>query len=286
MGQSFRKLYDFSFEWLYALLRKTYPKTQVATQLLTSHDEKQFVESADNGIQSIPMSKSLSSSEEHELNWTAVEKRLEARKRREGSPMWPTPPPNNLSLALANIISSGINDPISQLTIESVDLLLFGFPWKASNPIYQSHPLMTEITSKWQKSLPNLYPIFDNFEWETRDPTPFTYIMVLFGTPSGYYFFHHWEIMAVGSDLTVFLEEMCQNKLYNTEEEGRWEEILDDEEAEAISENAKKGIVVRDLWDSSLVLVDAPTDTSTLGYDGKPLKDVRVLLQEGAPRQI
>lgn len=153
--------------------------------------------------------------------------------------MWPTPPPKNLSLALANIISSGANDSISQRTIESVDLLLFDFPWKASNPLYQSHPLMTEITSKWQKSLPNLYPIFDNFEWEARDPTPFTYIMVLFGTPSGYYLFHHWDIMPVGNNLTVFLEETYQNKLYNTEEEGCWKEILNDEEAEIMSENVK-----------------------------------------------
>ena len=173
------------------------------------------------------------------MNYTTIEKRLKVRKRREGPPMWPTTPPKNLSLALANIISSGANDSISQRTIESVDLLLFDFPWKASNPLYQSHPLMTEITSKWQKSLPNLYPIFDNFEWEARDPTPFTYIMVLFGTPSGYYLFHHWDIMPVGNNLAVFLEEMYQNKLYNTEEEGCWKEILNDEEAEIMSENVK-----------------------------------------------
>lgn len=55
----------------------------------------------------------------------------------------------------------------------------------------------------------------------------------------------------------------------------------------AKASKAKKGIVVHDLWDnSSLVLVNSPTTTSTLGYDGKPLKDVRDLLKEGAPKPL
>ena len=216
------------------LIPENPPKPASFNQHLTSHDQKEFINSADDEIQSISMSKSFSCLEEHELDWT-VERRSEIQKRREASPMWPTPPPKNISLALANIISSGLSDPISQRTIEFVDLL-FDFPWKASNPLYQRHPFMTEIASKWQKSLPDLYPIFGDFEWEERDPAPFTYIMVLFGTPSGYYLFHHWEMIVAGNNLAVFLEERYQSKLYDTEEGGRWKEILDDdEEADAMS---------------------------------------------------
>jgi hypothetical protein len=51
----------------------------------------------------------------------------------------------------------------------------------------------------------------------------------------GYYLFHHWDMIAVGNNLAVFLEEMYQSKLYKTEEGGRWKEILDDEEADAMS---------------------------------------------------
>ena len=96
---------------------------------------------------------------------------------------------------------------------------------------------MTEITSKWHKSLPDLYPILDNFWWNDMHPEPhleqpFPYIMVLFGTPSGYFFLYDWKMMSVGMDLEDFMEGLYDDKQLNGEDEECWEEILDDEWAE------------------------------------------------------
>ena len=58
---------------------------------------------------------------------------------------------------------------------------------------------------------------------------PFPYLMVLFSTPSGYFFLYDWKMMSVGMDLEDFMEGLYDDKQLNREDEECWEEILDDE---------------------------------------------------------
>lgn len=104
--------------------------------------------------------------------------------------------------------------------------------------------MMRNVASRWEKSIPDLYPTLDNFQWKDKDPSsndelPFPYVMILFGTPSGYFFLHNWEIMTVGADLEKFMDGFLEGKHWSSDDEGRWEGILDDTEAEIKGRNAK-----------------------------------------------
>ena len=240
MGQALRTLYQIFSEWSSCLLciaSAVRPQTQVK-----SVHEKEPVKILNNEAHSV---NSESPTFLEKCTSTSIEEKPAVRKRKSKSPMWPYPPPDNFSAAVANIHSAGLSHTLTPRGLASLDLLLWEFPWKASNPRHRNNPLMTEITSKWRKSLPDLYPILDNLWWSDMDSRPhlvepFPYVMVLFGTPSGYFFVHDGIMMTVGTDLEKFMEGLLEGKHWTLEDEEPWEEILDDEEAEIEARNAQQ----------------------------------------------
>jgi hypothetical protein len=179
--------------------------------------EKEPVKNVDNDVRSESLPECTS---------TPVEEQPAVRKRESESPMWPYPLPNNFSIAVGNIHSTGLSHTLTSRGIASLELLLWEVPWKASDPRHRNNPLITQIASKWRKSLPDLYPILDNFWWKDMDSRPhreepFPYIMILFGTPSGYFFLYHGKMMNVGTDLEDFMEGVYDDKQLA----GEWAEI-------------------------------------------------------------
>ena len=183
MGQTLRTLDQFFSEWPSSLLCIAFAagsQTQVK-----SASEKELVITVNNEVRSVH-SESPTLLKKPELTSTPVEEQPAVRKRESKSPMWPYPPPDNFSPAVANIHSTGLSHTLTSRGLASLEFLLWEFPWKASNPRHRNHPLMTQITSKWHKSLPDLYPILDNFWWNDMDSRPhreepFPNLMVLFG---------------------------------------------------------------------------------------------------------
>ena len=90
--------------------------------------------------------------------------------------------------------------------LASLEVLLWEFQWKASDPSRRYHPLMTEVTLGWENPYPTSILFSIIFNGRTKIPVHtmnyhFNMPLVLFGTTSGCFFRLDWAMMTVGTDL-------------------------------------------------------------------------------------
>ena len=128
-------------------------------------------------------------------------------------------------MAIINIKHAGIQS--SEQYGPFLELLLNDFSWKVSSEHRSNDRRFREIQAGWS-SIPGLYPILDPFAWpEVYDVCgvdPLFSTWILWGAPTGFYFYIDEVMYNVGTSLAKFLEGLYTVQ-YALEDQTEWEKL-------------------------------------------------------------